>query len=160
MSHDLQLEFTEGVEATLDLDALRQLLSRLLDAERPDGAALAVQLAGDELLQALNREHRDIDAPTDVLSFAADEDEAFPAAEGDEEASYLGDIAVSVEFARREAEEHGLELDAEVQHVVVHGVLHLLGYDHGTNAEASVMEAAEEELLGPGIHESRTHEDG
>ena len=83
---------------------------------------------GDGLLQALNREHRDIDAPTDVLSFAAEEGDPFPApGEGadDDDASYLGDIAVSVEFAGRQAEESGIALDEEVQHIVVHGVLHL-----------------------------------
>jgi probable rRNA maturation factor len=159
MPHDLQLEFADGVTAPLDLPALRDLVSRLLDAERPAGSALAVQLADDRVLQALNSEHRGIDAPTDVLSFAAEEGDEFPA--GDEESGpdYLGDIVVSVEFAGRQAGERGIDLDAEVQHIVVHGVLHLLGYDHETDAEAAVMEAAEEELLGGGIHEGHTHED-
>jgi probable rRNA maturation factor len=163
MTHDLQLEIAEGVDAQLDLEALRAVVARLLDAERPEGASLAVQFADDALLQALNREHRGTDEPTDVLSFASEEGEAFPSApddQDDDEAGYLGDIAVSVEFAQRAAEEGRLDLDAEVQHLVVHGVLHLLGYDHATDREAAVMEAAEEELLGPGIHEGRTHEDG
>lgn len=159
MPHNLQLEFAEGITAALDLAALRAVVSRLLDAERPDGASLAVQLADDALLHQLNREHRGVDAPTDVLSFAVEEGDEFPVAGEEAEADYLGDIAVSLEFASRQADERGLELDAEVQHVVVHGVLHLLGYDHETDAEAAVMEAAEEELLGPGIHEGRTHED-
>lgn len=159
MPHELQFEFAENVTAPLDLAALRAVVSRLLDAERPDGAALAVQLADDAALHRLNRQHRGIDAPTDVLSFAAEEGEEFPAAGEEAQAGYLGDIAVSVEFASRQADEHGLELDAEVQHIVVHGVLHLLGYDHETDAEAAVMEAAEEELLGAGIHEGRGHED-
>ncbi len=163
MPHDLQIEIAEGVDVAVDLDALREVVARLLEQERPGGGALAIQLAGDGLLQALNREHRDIDAPTDVLSFAAEEGDPFPApGEGadDDDASYLGDIAVSVEFAGRQAEESGIALDEEVQHIVVHGVLHLLGYDHETAAEAAALESVEEALLGSHIHRGRAHEGG
>src|SRR5690606_31029494 len=118
------------------------------------GAGLSLVVAGDELLQSLNREHRDVDAPTDVLSFPASEladgEDPFPAPEG--QPRYLGDIAVSVETVRRQAPEVGLTLELELQHVVLHGLLHLLGYDHETPEEQSVMRAREEGLLGAEIH--------
>ena len=163
MPHDIQIEVQvesrDEAITSVDLIALREVVSSLLDGERSEGAALAIQLAGDELLQALNREHRGVDAPTDVLSFRAEEGAPFPSPD-EESASYLGDIAVSVACARRQALEFGVSLDEEIRHVVVHGVLHLLGYDHETEAEAATMQALEEGLLGAEIHLGRAHEDG
>lgn len=163
MPHDIQIEVQvesrDDAVTSVDLIALREVVSSLLDGERSGGAALAIQLAGDELLQALNREHRGVDVPTDVLSFRAEEGAPFPSPD-DESASYLGDIAVSVAYARRQALEFGVSLDEEIRHVVVHGVLHLLGYDHETEAEVATMQALEEGLLGAEIHLGRAHEDG
>ena len=165
---DVQIELTEGVSASIDLDGLRAVVVSLLAEERrtgadsADGTELAIQLADDELLRALNAQHRGIDAPTDVLSFGPlepSEDEAFPSPESGG-ADYLGDIVVSVEYAQREAVAGGLNLDEELQHLVVHGVLHLLGFDHETEDDAAAMERREEALLGPDIHRGQTHEDG
>jgi probable rRNA maturation factor len=125
-----------------------------------DGAGVTLLLAGDELLQDLNREHRDADEPTDVLSFPASEGESFPGEP--EPARYLGDIAVSLPMVRRQVEAAWILPADELQHVVLHGLLHLLGYDHETPEDDARIRAREELVLGPEIHMSRpgyTHTD-
>ena len=158
----IQIELAADLSVPIDLDALRGLVASLLHEERDDPAELAIQLADDVVLRALNAQHRGIDAPTDVLSFDAASNleggEAFPSPAGG--ASYLGDVVVSVEYAARQAAEVSVTLDEELQHLVVHGVLHLLGFDHETDEDAANMERREEALLGADIHQGRVHEDG
>ncbi len=108
--------------------ALRSAVNVTLRHEkvRPP-TAVTVLLTDDEQLRHLNKEFRGIDEPTDVLSFAAEElMEGTP----DEEAPYLGDIAIAVPIAEKQAKEGGHSLKAELQLLAVHGTLHLLGYDH------------------------------
>lgn len=102
---------------------------------------LTIVLTGDAQLRELNRGYLGVDAPTDVLSF--------PASETDPEtgAPYLGDILVSIPRAETQALAAGHPLEAEVQLLVVHGVLHLLGYDHAEAEEKSKMWKAQEEIL-------------
>lgn len=102
---------------------------------------VTIVLTDDAHLQQLNREYLGIDAPTDVLSF--------PASETDPETGerYIGDILVSVPRARAQAEAAGHALEAEVQLLVVHGILHLLGHDHAQPEEKARMWAAQSEIL-------------
>jgi probable rRNA maturation factor len=106
-----------------------------------DGAEVGVQLADDAHVRALNLQWRAIDKPTNVLSF--------PAVEGDRIASapMLGDIVLAFETVEREAGEEGKSLADHVAHLIVHGFLHLLGFDHETTAEADRMEAMETRIL-------------
>lgn len=147
---------------------LRALCARVLEEEEvEDGATLTIVFADDELLRALNRQHRDLDAPTDVLSFPAWEsglgDDEFAPPEvprdADEPGRYLGDIAISVETAVRQASEAGLTVDLELSHLVLHGLLHVLGYDHEEPEDDAEMRAREEEVLGAAIHASGSHDD-
>ncbi|HUZ13075.1 MAG TPA: rRNA maturation RNase YbeY [Caulobacteraceae bacterium] len=101
------------------------------------GCDIAILLAGNARLQALNAAFRGHDAATNVL--------AFPAASGP--AGGLGDVALAFGVCRREAAEQGKSLADHLQHLAVHGVLHLLGYDHLTDAEAERMEARERAIL-------------
>jgi probable rRNA maturation factor len=87
-------------------------------------ADLTIVLDDDEALRELNLDYRDVDAPTDVLSFPANE------ADPETGISYLGDIIISIERAQEQAAAAGHLLEAELQLLVVHGVLHLLGHDH------------------------------
>ena len=87
-------------------------------------ASVSVLLCGDARMRRLNREFRRIDRPTDVLSFPA----------GDP--SFLGDVAIDVPYAARQARRRGHPLDREVQLLLAHGVLHLLGHDHETDQGA------------------------
>jgi probable rRNA maturation factor len=105
-------------------------------------ADLAIVLTDDEQMQELNLDFRGMDSPTDVLSFPAS-DEVDP----ETGVPYLGDILISVERARDQAEAGGHPLEAELQLLVVHGILHLLGHDHGEPAEKERMWAAQAEIL-------------
>ncbi len=106
------------------------------------GSELTILLAGDQELHELNRKYLGIDEPTDVLSFPSGEE-----IDPDSEAEYLGDIIISVERARHQAEAGGHSLESELQLLIVHGVLHLLGHDHADEDEKAVMWAAQAETL-------------
>jgi probable rRNA maturation factor len=102
---------------------------------------LTVVMADVEQLHQLNRTYLGVDASTDVL--------AFPAAESDPDrgTTYLGDVLISVPQARSQAQAGGHTLDAEVQLLVVHGVLHLLGFDHADPEARARMWAAQADVL-------------
>jgi len=114
----------------------------LLHALEEDGAELAVSLVDDAEIQQLNRDYRGKDRPTDVLAFAMREGERVP---GDE--AVLGDVVISLETAARQARRRGVSDADEVRASLIHGVLHLLGYDHERSpAEARRMKAMERRL--------------
>jgi probable rRNA maturation factor len=119
----------------------RATIAALEQQSAPADSDLTIVLTDDEQLQNLNREFRGIDAPTDVLSF--------PASELDPETGrrYLGDILLSMARAEEQAAAGGHPLEAEVQLLVVHGVLHLLGHDHAEDREKERMWAAQSEIL-------------
>lgn len=102
-----------------------------------EGAEVSLCLADDATLRALNARWRGIDKPTNVLSF--------PAADG--AGRHLGDIALAFETLEREAGELGVPLADHYRHLVAHGFLHLIGYDHETDGEAERMEALETRIL-------------
>ena len=110
-------------------------------------ADLSLSLVDDDEIRELNRAWRRTDAPTDVLSFSMREGEPLPgpgaSSIGPEQ---LGDLVISVETAGRQANEAGRPLAAELLHLGVHGLAHLLGYDHATLDEQRVMFGFEEEL--------------
>lgn len=103
--------------------------------------SFTIRLATDETVRGMNKQFREKDYPTNVLSFPAD-------AESSEEGErYLGDIIISLPTTRREAEAEGKAPNHHLQHLALHGLLHLLGYDHMEDAEAKKMESLETELL-------------
>lgn len=124
--------------------AAKQAAAAALTAAGPASEAfeLSLLLADDATVRDLNRVHRGKDRPTDVLSFAAG---GAPAAAG--ERALLGDVVLGFETCRRDAALEGKSLRDHISHLIVHGVLHLLGYDHETPAEARRMENAEAEIL-------------
>lgn len=142
----------DNVDMTgVDAHALERVATRALQAEGVTAPAeLSIVFVDDAAIQVLNRDYRDTDAPTDVLSFAQAEGDAFAAPEG--VARHLGDVVVSAETARRQAAEHGIAVADEVAHLVVHGILHLLGYDHEAPDEDAAMRAREDAILGTAAH--------
>ena len=106
----------------------------------PGDGEVSVLLADDAAVRALNREWRGFDKPTNVLSFPA----APPPPGGPK---LLGDIAIAYETLVREADKEGKPLLHHLAHLVVHGYLHLMGYDHQTDSEADAMEALERDIL-------------
>lgn len=110
------------------------------EEERP--WALTVRFGGEEEARTLNREFRHKDYATNVLSFVSDEDEP------DAEEWYVGDIFICTKVLEREAAEQGKPLASHLQHLVVHGMLHLVGYDHELGEEdAERMENLERDIL-------------
>lgn len=105
---------------------------------------VALLLADDDAIRRLNHDFRGQDKPTNVLAFPALEDEA--AAPG--EPLHLGDVALALETCRAEAKEQGKSLADHLAHLVVHGVLHLMGFEHDRPADARQMEALEVAVLG------------
>lgn len=138
------------IEVSKELESLiAKVINAALLAENVSGdVEVSIVLVDDEYIQNLNKNYRSIDAPTDVLSFAMREsvDESDISFECDEE-ELLGDVVISLERARSQAEEYGHSIEREVGFLVTHGILHLLGYDHETESERAVMRNKEEKIL-------------
>jgi len=113
-------------------------------AGRRDAAELVIRIVDEAEITALNRDYRGKDRPTNVLSFPFDiPPELPPEAAGD----LIGDLVICAPVVQREAADQGTALQAHWAHMVVHGVLHLLGYDHVTDADAVVMEGLEKAIM-------------
>jgi probable rRNA maturation factor len=117
------------------------LVTALQEAKLPADAGLTILLADDEALQRLNADHRGKDTATNVLSFPAAEPGEAPID------GHYGDIAIALETVLAEAREAEISPAAHLAHMVVHGVLHLAGFDHIDDAEAEIMEAMEVQAL-------------
>jgi probable rRNA maturation factor len=140
---DIEIEDEAWTQAEPEVEALVwRAAQAVLDAhEDIEGHGIVILLADDDSVQALNRDFRQKDHATNVLSFPSPQNpEANP--EGQ-----IGDIALAFGVCQREAAEQGKPLAHHLQHLVAHGVLHLLGYDHQDDAEAEAMEAFEREIL-------------
>ena len=134
---DVEIEEEAWVKALPDAQSLSLAAAeRALQMTQSDGA-LVVLLTGDAAVKELNARFRNKDKPTNVLSF--------PAPENPE--GHIGDVALAFGVCAREADEQGKTLAAHLQHLVAHGVLHLVGYDHENEPEAEEMEALERRVL-------------
>jgi probable rRNA maturation factor len=119
-------------------------VERALGVAPADGAGVTVAFVSDRRMRELNRRWRGKRGTTDVLSFPAGQEE-FERAEG----STLGDVIISVEQAARQAAEHGLDFENEVEQLILHGLLHLCGYDHETDSgEMNALELNMRRRLG------------
>jgi probable rRNA maturation factor len=128
---------------TIDLTALRKTAERLLDAAGEPKSVLSIRLVGDAAIRKLNREYRNVDRPTDVLSFPLQED-----AKEDRmrRPRVLGDVVISVQTARRQAKGYDAPLEREIERLLIHGILHLLGHDHHRKVERERMIREERRL--------------
>lgn len=140
---DLQLE-TVGADAPSQAELSRWVAAAL--EGRRERAELTIRVVGEEEGRELNRRYRGQDRPTNVLSFPFDAPPWIDA--GDPIHDLLGDLVICADLVRREAQEQGKPVAAHWAHLVVHGVLHLLDYDHLTDAEAAEMEGLETAVLG------------
>ena len=104
-----------------------------------ENGEVSVTLTDNEYIHKLNKEYRGIDRPTDVLSFALNESEE-PEVDDGPDINVLGDLVISVERAREQAADYGHSVRREVAFLTVHGMLHLLGYDHMEEADRLEME--------------------
>ena len=116
----------------------------LKEEQIPEEAEVDLLFVDNETIREMNREYRDKDNATDVLSFPMYEaDEEID----DEDEILFGDIVISLERAQEQCEEYGHSLEREVMYLLVHGLLHLAGYDHMEEEEKKEMRAQEEKLL-------------
>jgi probable rRNA maturation factor len=131
---DIEIEDEAWIKALPDAAELAQAAATAAVTAAVD---VVVLLTDDETVRDLNARFRRKDAATNVLSFPA----------GDMAGDHLGDVALAYGVCAREAAEQGKTLGAHLQHLVAHGVLHLVGYDHEDDADAEAMEAREREIL-------------
>jgi probable rRNA maturation factor len=145
---------------------LSQLAAELPPELQAPAYSLGLSLVGDEEIASLNADWRDKPGPTDVLAFAAQDDDLDGAppmplppgllddeddeGDADTEPLELGDIVISLETAARQATEHGHSLERELQFLASHGLLHLLGWDHPDDASLAAMLSRQEALLAAG----------
>ena len=146
----MELDFTSQIEG---YDAYEEVYLALLDKTMKHlgykfDPIVSVSFVDNTFIHQLNRDYRKIDRPTDVISFA------FLDGESDREAQLngggivcLGDIYISIDKAKEQAEEYGHSLNRELSFLFVHGLLHLLGYDHMTPEDEKVMFALQDEIL-------------
>lgn len=111
-----------------------------------ENGEVSVTLTNNDYIHQLNRKYRQIDRPTDVLSFALNESEE-PDIENGPDINVLGDIILSVERAEEQAADYGHSLRREIAFLTVHGMLHLLGYDHMEEADRLEMETEQRYVM-------------
>jgi probable rRNA maturation factor len=147
MPRRIHVSLPRGARGKITAAELRRVARAVLAAEdvAPE-VEVEVVLADEATVRDLNRLYRGRDEPTDVLSFAAAEGEAFLAAP--DEAPSLGEIVICLPVAEAQATSAGRPVAGEVAHLLTHGLLHLLGYDHEDDrAESQRMQGREDELL-------------
>ena len=146
---DLVLEMSleiEGFDDLVNEEEIREYVQKGLEKEYESEAPVYMSLlfTGNDEIQVINREYRDKDQPTDVISFAYHETEDFDIGPYDT----LGDIVISLERVVEQAKEYNHSDKRELFYVLTHGILHLLGYDHIEEEDKKEMRAKEEEILG------------
>ncbi|WP_081755899.1 rRNA maturation RNase YbeY [Paucisalibacillus sp. EB02] len=131
----------ELIEGLLNLTAQKEKIS--------ENVEVSITFVNNDEIQEINRDYRKLDKPTDVISFALEEtSEGEVEIIGDDIPVILGDIIISVEKAKEQAEEYNHSLERELGFLAVHGLLHLLGYDHMTKEDEKEMFQKQEEILG------------
>lgn len=133
-------ETNEEIEELKELDGLTEYMVKYMDA---GNAMFNVIIVDNNKIHELNKEYRNIDRETDVISFALEDDKTFNL----KDIRVLGDIYISIDKARSQAKEYGHSLKRELCFLCVHGFLHLLGYDHMKKEDEEVMFKLQEEIL-------------
>lgn len=144
----LTMDFIDE-QQVIDEDTKNQIESLLTFAAKKENiteeAELSISFVDEEEIQAINRDYRDKDKVTDVISFSLEEDE--PEIEGLDMPRVLGDIIICLEVAKEQAESYNHTLSRELGFLALHGFLHLLGYDHMTEEDEKEMFSRQDEIL-------------
>ena len=146
-AHRIEVQVARPFRSALRAVWLRRIARHVLAAEDAGPTELGVVVTDDATVRELNRRYLGVDEPTDVLSFGLGEKDDAPFALPPGEAPSLGEVIISYPTAVRQAEEEGHSVEAEVAHLLVHGVLHLLGYDHSEAEDERRMREREGEIL-------------
>lgn len=131
------------VDLSQELDELKELLKNVCNDEKLDNGEFNVIIVSEEKIQELNKNYRGLDKVTDVISFALEDEKSFNI----EDYRMLGDIYICLNRAREQAEEYGHSFKRELSFLAIHGLLHLLGYDHMNEDDEKVMFGKQEEVL-------------
>ncbi len=135
----MEIDIIRETEVPISDDCIKQFLCDLLRKEGlGDNVELSILFTNNEKIKTLNREYRSIDKATNVLSFSMREGISVPFD------NILGDIVISEEYARNEAKEMGITEEERIIQLLIHGVLHLIGYDHEKEAEYEKMKKKED----------------
>ena len=134
-------EYDENIEY---IDLLKKVVRYVLEKEKVDKPIVNVILVNNEKIHEINKEYRNIDRETDVISFALEDEESIINASG---YRILGDIYISIDKAYEQAKEYGHSFKREICFLTVHGLYHLLGYDHMNKKDEEVMFKKQEEAL-------------
>ncbi len=144
-THDILVSIEPDFARRVQADWLTGIARITLEHEDVGDCQLSVAVTTDTEIRALNRRYASEDKATDVLAFSQEEGEALVPAP--DELRQLGDVVISLETAERQASEAGHDLDAEMAHLLAHGILHLLGYDHAAPDEEREMRQRERAVL-------------
>jgi len=150
MSEEITISMEKGYRGMIDENWVRNVVQIVLQAEGITAPyELSVVFTDSDTIHRLNRDYRGIDKPTDVLAFymlpqKGEQDFFVSAPDG---ITHLGEVIISYPQAVEQAREHGHEVETELALLIIHGTLHLLGYDHEEPEEEKEMKKREEELL-------------
>jgi probable rRNA maturation factor len=144
-SVSVEIQVAPAFADSVSEDRLQQAVEMVLRHEDEPGEVTVV-VTDDEGIRELNRDFLGIDEPTDVLSFGIQKDSG-PFVASPEAGKYLGDVIVSYPRAEEQAVEQGYPVQRELELLVVHGVLHLLGYDHAEEEEKAYMWTRQDDIL-------------
>lgn len=136
-------EIVDEVEEIKELDTINELLNFVVIKEKLENCLFNIILVDNDYIHKLNKEYRGIDRVTDVISFALEDSQD----EVKLDFRVLGDIYISVDKAKDQAKEYGHSFLRELSFLTIHGLLHLLGYDHMTKEEEEIMFKKQDELL-------------
>lgn len=136
-------EIINNLEPLEELEEVKKVIEYALKEEKIEKAIFNIIIVDNDYIHKLNKDYRNIDRPTDVISFALEDDDDCI----NEEVRMLGDIYISLDKAKEQAKEYNHSLLRELSFLAVHGLLHLLGYDHMNEEEEKVMFEKQERIL-------------
>ncbi len=136
--------FNQVEEDIPELDTVKKVLLSAIEKEQLENINFNLIIVNNEDIHELNKNYRKIDRPTDVITFALEDDDTMVLPEG---IRVLGDIYISIDRAKDQAGDYGHSLLRELCFLAVHGFYHLLGYDHNTPEEEKIMFSKQEEVL-------------
>lgn len=146
----LTIDFMDETETLKesDIQFVEKILQHAATEENIEAAEVSISFVTNEMIRDLNREYRDKDQPTDVISFAMEEPgEGEVAIQGTDEPRVLGDIIISLDRTKEQAADYGHSFERELGFLAVHGFLHLLGYDHMNDEDEKKMFAKQDVIL-------------
>ena len=149
MNNIIDIEYNlEEYEKRIPHQVVEKRVNEILALFSKDDVELSISFVSDDEIQELNKQWRNIDSPTDILSFVqsdnVDDMDFWPT---DNESNILGDMVISIKAIERNCENFNVSFDEEVDRLLIHGILHLLGHDHKTNDKDEPMLVLQEEIL-------------